>query len=406
MILLNYEEKIVENTESYTMREIIFDKVRVWIFADAKYSRSEIRFRIKDSYKRKNIELSEYIKAINDYLISHPFYGICYGKTKNLFDFQYIKFLEFHGLKFDVDEFQLINYKYPNLTSVTTFNCTIYRNALIGCLKCKFRDYSSDIMSLDSFNGFTGDTISLNNTKIREMNKNALNLLCNILEIENVDLDYERFFLTTNAPKVRKLKILRTREKVLKTKDLLFISGFFNLESIEINGIVENYDQIKKLEKLRRIQYLLQTKQSEIDRTRQLRSKYIEKMKERGVSEQQLQDYIMFQSMVIQNDYLDLLHKLYVSRLERVKWENKISTKDFEKIKEELISISKMPIKQRKRISKELREFNLFDSLNELWFDKIPDKEEEYVLVNSSPSPFDNSGIDYYVKSKKIIIDD
>ena len=47
----------------------------------------------------------------------------------------------------------------------------------------------------------------------------------------------------------------------------------------------------------------------------------------------------------------------------------------------------------------------LFDDIHDLFFDRItrPEDDEPYYIVNSRP--FDLGGIDYYVKSKKIILD-
>jgi hypothetical protein len=109
----------------------------------------------------------------------------------------------------------------------------------------------------------------------------------------------------------------------------------------------------------------------------------------------------MGQRMFIQNEYQELRHRLYISRLERVKWEEKISLNDLKKIRKELEDISNMSIEQRRDISREKQEHTLFDSLNGLEFD-MPESNEEYVLVNSHL--FDNDGIDYYVKQHKIIL--
>lgn len=74
-----------------------------------------------------------------------------------------------------------------------------------------------------------------------------------------------------------------------------------------------------------------------------------------------------------------------------------------------------MSRKERRKLAREpKKEYNLFDSLNELWFDKIPnpDDEEDCYLVNSNPDPFDlydddkKKGIDYYVLKRKIHLEE
>jgi len=125
-------------------------------------------------------------------------------------------------------------------------------------------------------------------------------------------------------------------------------------------------------------------------------------MKEHGASEEALNHYLMFQSMLRYNKYLDLLNELYVKRLDRVKWENKICINDIKRIKTELIEISKMFFKERRKIAREIKELTFEDQLDGLWFDGFSKDEEEYV---ENSRPFQNDGIDYYVKSKKIILD-
>ena len=112
----------------------------------------------------------------------------------------------------------------------------------------------------------------------------------------------------------------------------------------------------------------------------------------------------MMQRMLIQNKYQDLQHKLYVPRLERVKWENKISTKDLEKIREELLFISNLSLENRKNISRETKkEYTIFENMYGLNFDYHLDDNEEEVLIDSRP--FEDGGIQYYIRRKKLILE-
>lgn len=416
MLLPNYKEIIRSDLKETTRRIIQFDKVWVHIFGDIKYKKVEMVFHINQGYRRRNVNLGEYILAINDYFISHPCWKVYNETTRNIFDLNYVRTVEFNGLKINGNEFRLMKEQYPNLSAVYTKNCTIYKEASIGSLNCYYTDYHSDIMSLDSLNGFSGKKMYLKQTHFRNENQKTLNLDCTILELCNVDIDYEKFFLTTDAPKLRKLEINRTRhKKMLSHKDLLFISGFYNLEFIEINGTIENYDQIRKLERLREIRRLFQTDESKLEKTKQARKQIYEKIRMQDTNEERLQNYLMYQTMAIQNQYLKFANKLYVPRLERVKWENKITTKKLSQIRDELIAISNMSSKERKNISREKREFTLFDDINGLWFDKVPSKDDdEYILVDTYPTiafaddfmELEKKAIKYYVKNKKIIVDE
>ena len=196
MLLQNYKEIILDDRQGSTHRLIKFDKLSVRIYGDAKYSSTQMTYFINEGCRRRNIDLSSYINAVNDYFISHPLYK----KYVNLYDFNNVKSLEFKGLKFSSNEFQIIKNKYPRLLSINTKNCTIYKEALVGCLTCNYYDESSDIMSLDSFNGFSGRSISLDQSHIIHMNKNVLHLNTILMKLRGIHFNYEHFFLTTSTP--------------------------------------------------------------------------------------------------------------------------------------------------------------------------------------------------------------
>lgn len=317
-----------------------------------------------------------------------------------------VKSLELINLKIEDIDIKLINDKFKNLRDFNTKNCTLYSNCNLGNLKCNIYDFNSDIYGLDMFNGFEGDILRLTRSDIKRINKNVLNLNNIITIFRGIDIDYEYFFLTTSAPNMRKLEIYRSpKYSKLKNNDLLFISGFYNLESISIDGVVTNYEQINKLEKLRKIDRLfcLDEKQYEVVKRKQ--TKYFNHLIENNVSASRLQKFLMLNRMVIQNQYQELFHKLYVPRLERVKWEDKITKNDLERIREELIKIQEMSSKDRKNISREVqKKFNLFDDLYDLWFDKYP-KQDDDIIERYSRS-FQSEEIKYYTLNKKIHIDE
>lgn len=402
MILPTYKEIFLGNTKSEAYQIIQFDKVSVRIYGDAKYSRTEMTFSINPGYRRRNVDLSFYINAINDYFISHPCYKQYEKNRINVFDFQYVKFLTFRGLVFRSNEFQMIQQKYPHLLSVRTEKCTIYKEASIGSLNCNYHDSLSDVLSLDSFDGFSGESLFLQNTHIVNENQNLLHLNSVLAELRGIDINYERFFLTTTAPNLRKLVICR--KPMLNDQELLFISGFYNLESIQIGAILSSYEQIEKLEKLREIQKVFCSDEQMLAATRKKREHVCQLIADQNGTEKQLKSYLMAQRMLIQNHYQDLRHKLSVSRPERVQLEGKLFTRNLEEIREELIQISNMTRKERKNMGRERREYTLFDSMNGLDFDQHSKKQEEDVLVDSSP--FDDGGIQYYVKVKRLILDD
>lgn len=402
MILPEYNVKIIEKTKSQLLLNIEFDKVVVVLRGDAKYDGLYMKYTIKKGYHRRNVNLLKYLKAINDYLTSNNYIATYNDRQSNILDSNKVKRMEINQLKITSGEIEYIDEKYPNLISFETNKCTIYEQANFGILDCEnYRDYKSDIISLDSYNGFSGRRMYFQNSNILKNNKNILHLYNTILTMYKIDIDYETFILMLDAPNLRKLEIFNTKK--LKDKDLLFISGLYNLEMLEVDAVLSNADQIKKLERLRDTSRIYISGDSELEKVKNERKNYYDLLKSSGKSEKELKEYLMYQYMITYKKYLNLLDKLYIRRLDRISWESKIKTDDLNKVRDELLTISNMSYKDRKNIAREIKEYNLKDSLDDLWFDKIPEQEEDLHITNSSP--FTDSGIDYYVKKKKIILD-
>lgn len=402
MLFPDYKINIISQDKSHLLYNIIFDKVIVKLYGNAKYKGLEMRIVIKDGCRRRNVNLLEYLEAIIDYLISNNYVCIYKEKCVDLLNLNIVKFLDIEKLKITSGEIEYIKEKFPNLLTLITNHCTIYDKANFGVLNCNYMDYKSNITSLDSFNGFKGRRLEFQESNILNNNKNFLHLYNVTLKFCNININYETLFLMLDAPNLRKLEIFRPQNKKLSTNDLLFISGLYNLERINVDAIIKSMEQIKKLERLREIKGILLSNPIEMEKVKQINKKYFDIIKSSGASDEALENYLMYQSVMFYNKYLDLLDELYVNRIERVNWENKISLNDLEKIKKELIMVSKMFYKERRKISKEVKEVTLKDQLDGLCFDGISADEEDYI-VNSRP--FQDGGIDYYVKNKKIILD-
>ena len=270
----------------------------------------------------------------------------------------------------------------------------------MGKLSCNYYDFSSCFMSLDTFSGFAGQLLSLDKSYIKNMNKNTLHLDSICLKLEKTNIDYEHLFLTTSAPNLRKIEICG--KKFLNDKDLLFISGFYNLESVHIKAIISSYEQLDKLEKLRELYYILCSNEKQLEETKQKRARIYAELKD-TMPEEKLKRYLMAQRMLIQRNLQEFRNRLYVPRLDRVKWEEKIATKDLKSIKQELIAISKMNLEEKINISREKREYTFMDHIHGLDFGfSLYDKDDGVFLVNSDPNPFTADGINYYVERKKL----
>jgi hypothetical protein len=378
------------------------DKVILKIFLTPKYHRLDILISNKNIYNRKKIDISNYLNEIIKFLNNNTLM-VPFGKDYvDLFNIDNVKRIELSNLKLENKDIQLLS-KFNNINSIETDKCTFYKDCNLGILKCDLIDYNSDVYSLDSLNGYSGGYISFQQTHIVRMNKNLLHLNNQVLELSGVNMNYELFFLTTDAPNMRRLDIYRCPKlKKLQNKDLLFISGFYNLEAVNIDGIVDNYDQFDKLEKLRELQRVILLNVPDKYKNNKY---YIQALKE-GFSDTNLNNILCNIRLYNQNKYCNLRHKLYVPRLERIEFENNISNQSLEEIKQKLIDFYKLDYYTRKNYLKEkAKEITFFDERHKLYFDEFKRKDEDdlYILTNSSL--FDYDGIDYYVKNKKIILD-
>jgi hypothetical protein len=375
------------------------DQVVAKIYLTPKYHHLDIAIMNKNKYNRKKINLSYYLNEIMKFLQKNT-YMVPYGKEYvDLFNIDNVRIIQVANLKIEDKDIQVIA-KFKNVYHLETEKCTFYKDCNLGVLKCELTDYNSDLYSLDSLNGFSGDYICFRKTHIVRMNKNLLHLNTQVLELFGVNLDYELFFLTTDAPRMRRLNICRCPK--LKNEDLLFISSFYNLEGIKIEGIVENYDQFDKLERLRELKGVLL---SSIDNKYKENKYYLQALKE-GFSSFRLADILCSSRLCVQNKQYRFRHELYIPRLKRVEFEENIKNQSIEEIRQKLIEFYQLNYHTRKNYLKEpKKELTLFDDCHDLFFDTItrPEDEEPYQLVNSRL--FDSDGIDYYVKSKKIILD-
>lgn len=147
---------------------------------------------------------------------------------------------------------------------------------------------------------------------------------------------------------MRKIEIYE--KHLLTDKNLLFISGFYNLESIQIGAILLSHEQLERLEKLRELRCIFCSNETELEEIKKKHKESYQKLIASNAFDVRLKNYLMMQRMFIENNYQDLLRRLYVLCIERVKWENKISTKEFAEIRDALIEISKMSRVERKNI--------------------------------------------------------
>lgn len=302
--------------------------------------------------------------------------------------------IELENLKIDEKDIKYIKNGFTALRRLVTYNCRFDKNCNIGLLNCNFSDEKSNIYSLDILNNFCGDFIVLEDSNIENENINFLHLNCVSMELRNIEIDYEKFFLTTDAPNLKELIInkkyitrdikepelseIKRKINYLHDKDFLFISGFYNLEQININGQVSNYDSFEKLDRLKKIENI-----------------YIGDISMEACHK-----------LVLQNIRQDFLEKIYVEKLTKVEWYNKIVNDCEEKTKQELIELSKKLSSEKKFIGRYTLTPNISidRDINNV---KNEDESRIKLVQIQETSPFDDDNLckdsfKYYTLSKKI----
>ena len=364
---------------------LIYPEVTVYIYLDKKHHTLKINMRKskKSTMKRKRIPVDSYLEDVINYLKTNNLYISRDGEIfkENILLLNNVKWFDFENLKINKKIIDLMKVNFRNLISLTTKKCTIYNDANIGCLDCHYWDCGSYIYGMEIFNCFKGKVLSLDNSIIKKELNKVIHIDSEVMEFKKVIMDYKMFFLRTDAKALRKITIeLSPASPKLKHEDLLFLNGFYNLESVEINAVVRNFDIIRQLERLRRVKGLLCTNQFGED------------------------DWSLLNKRLhIQNQHLDMLNELYVDRLYAVSCLDKIKNRTEDEVKEELLKINQMSVNSKRNIGKpEKKERSIFDSSYELDFDCKEEQPDE-VLVDSRP--FEGSGIQYYVKRKKISLD-
>lgn len=409
--------KILENNfnDKYIggqyIEELDLGKVVIFIFVDTKYKSISVTITRKDKCKRKNIDVTQVIHYISNFIDSNNIFLSEYDELtkKDFFNRKYVRTLKLNGLKINSNDLETIKKGFCELRLLHTRTCTFYSDCNIGILPIQFYAENSIIYSLDSLNGYNGKNMKLYNTYFKRQNRNALHLNCVVLELEKTNIDYEHLLLTTSAPNLRRLDI-RDNKNIERDKDLLFISGFYNLEQININGILHDWSQISKLDKLRLVRDLYCDNPKELEKLKKLREQKVADFSENYNFNEK--EYLISQNLHVFNDNLAFYNRLIVSKLERVKWGDKILTKNDDDIKKELIRISRLLPEEKNNIARDKKknlelQSSLFENcfnLNDIVAETKEKEEQLYQLVSSNVPFSTDEGIEYWVKNTKIKI--
>jgi len=381
-----------------------FNGVSITIFADTKYKVIHILISKKAKYKRKNIDLDQVIKYISDFIDNNNIFLSNYDELikNDYLKREYVSLIQLKYLKINNNDLKSIAKSFLELKCFITTKCTFYSNCNIGILPVKFSDLNSTIYNLDSLNGYNGQYLYLEKTIFKNQNKNSLNLNCTVLELKKVNIDYEHFILTTKAPNLRRLDIINSRF-ICRHRDLLFISGFYNLEQININGFVHDWNQISKLDKLIVVHDLLCDNEKDLEQIKKLKQKRLLELSNKKDFDEK--SYLMTQNLFEINSDLDFYYNIMVPKLERLEWKDKVFSKTDIDIKQELNMISNLTPIERYNIAREqvIANGTMFENFFGLKKkDTNVSEEPQYELVSSEHPFSDEKGIEYWTLKKEI----
>lgn len=130
-------------------------------------------------------------------------------------------------------------------------NCRILKGTALGVLPCKNEHIYIDesiIEDFSSFNGIDVDGINIKESSIQNYT-GIVNLHCRKIILNDVEMDYQLFFVKTQAPETESLVIYC---KHFVDKDLLFLPNFYNLKYLELSASLEDTSRIDMLKNLGR----------------------------------------------------------------------------------------------------------------------------------------------------------
>ncbi|MGE5455816.1 MAG: hypothetical protein ACM3O4_01745 [Ignavibacteriales bacterium] len=317
--------------------------------------------------------IKEVIELLNDFIQNNHYYidnnvaekkiysqddSLLYEDKKvDLLEKENVRDIHISNLVIRETDIRIIADSYNNLVRFDTVNCIFDKNVNISLLKTlRYCDEASTFNSLDSFNYAKCD-ISLSNTVFLELSQKGLHLDSKRLSLYNINISYNLFFLQTVANNLISLTI--KNDNPLNDRDLMFITNFYNLEEIDIYGIINNYEHFYKLDQLKSIgNSLYINSDKELAITQKMRAGVLEFMKSDNPDyfekKFNLQGYLMFQRMLIEQKYQSFYKKIRVPRISKTKWVDMLGF-DEKRIKEFLERVDKMPYKLRKKIGTEER---------------------------------------------------
>lgn len=336
-----------------------------------KYRQGHLYIKKDPAYKGEEIpSISECLEKLNKYIEENHYYASYKATNKILDDYNRqlnkqegidlvnqscIKNISVNSLFVTSNDIKKMAATFKNVKFFDTKNCVIDKNVSLYILPLySYMDSSSSFDSLKVFDG-AQFRIALSGSTFKNNFSNILHLDCEDIKLNNVNIDYNLFFLKTLAEKLKELTI--ESETPLNDKDLMFLSNFYNLEELDVYGITSNYDLLYKLDKLNDIPYhLFMSDEKELEIVKRNSTASLEKIRselgDKFEQEFNVTNYLMNKRASIERQNQKFYKMIRVPRISKVKWGYMLA-KDDKDIMDYLLKVSKMPIKLRKTIGTE-----------------------------------------------------
>ena len=320
-----------------------------------KYSTLELFIYPDPYYKGDKKNIKDVLLLLNDYInnnyreynkkINKIIYGIDNTKNvkikykkDNIFNIDYIKRVYIENLVITDEDIDLLML-YKNLKNITTRNC-IYNVKNMYKLNTKnIIDFNSTIPSINIFNGIDVDSLYLSGTKIlNNVIKNGT-IKANYLKLENIDLNYELFFLLFNFIGVKELEI---DEKILNDNELNFLKVFYEVNSITASGEARFLDFLNDLPEL----------QFFYGDIKIIDPKYLQLLKKKYPNKFNFDRYFLgmkFKELIKCREFFE---KIKLSKPYFVKWQGIIENSKEEDIKKRILYYNKLPLNVKKDLFK------------------------------------------------------
>lgn len=319
-----------------------------------KYSTLELCIYPDPEYKgKKNIK--NVLLSLNDYInnnyreynkkINKIIYGIDNTKNikikykkDNIFNIDYIKRIYINDLVITDEDIDLLML-YKNLKNITTRNC-IYNVKNMYKLNTKnIIDFNSTIPNINIFDGINVDSLCLLGTRILNKVSKIGTLKAKYLKFQNIDLNYELFFLLFNFIGVKELEIDEMR---LNNNELNLLRVFNEANSITVSGEAKSLNFLNYL-------YELEYFYGDI---KIIDQKYLEFLKMRYPNKYNFDKYFLGIKLEELNKCKDFFEKIKLSKQALVKWQGIIKDSKEEDIRKRILYYSKLPLSIKKDLFK------------------------------------------------------